>query len=539
MLGTEFPTAYIFNKMVDWFKRKDSIWLSAEEGKELILRKIQEEMDSLHATSLSLDYQRELNKIVSFNKQAIRLTAEKLKPFIDSSDQLLNISTESPKFTAVKVIAALKDERVGRPAFKCDDSFLVTSTSRLLKGREKQWMKKTLLKDKNPQQLLIVVCDDGSPFQIAASDNEAHLFSRDESDSLNGKKVIVIGKDSRTNSSAFLQEDAITYEQLSDDSKKDLLSKTVSFQGSDATVRELIGDGQPDNVLDLQSIEELLLTGDEERKAIPLYSRSRFEKSLYIQRKMKFDFHFSEYASLGKAILDHKGHLLPEQVVTKMLLLSILRTAKPCKINMGSGTIDWIEGLKDDIKEKIWREVLVTRKENRETHEDDLINKENWERRAVIIKGVAGTGKSTVLSHYCNEIKSTDPNAWVIRIDLKYHFSSLAQYAGKSILSSAIDFITSLPNVIDSQSPFARSLLRHRLETGDRIVIMLDGFDEIDSRCKEKAIYLMKALIDKPKTSKPIRLYVTTRTWQTICSSNWASWLTVWKTLVKRTRLNI
>ena len=507
LLGTEFPTAYIFNKMVDWFKRKDSIWLSAEEGKELMLRN-QEEMDSLRATSLSLDYQRELNKIVSFNKQAIRLTTEKLKPFTDSSDQLLNISTESPKFTAVKVIAALKDERVGRPAFKCDDSFLVTSTSRLLKGRGKQWMKNTLLKDKNPQQLLIVVCDDGSLFQVAASDNEAYLFSRDESDSLNGKKVVVIGKDNRTNSSAFLQEDAITYEQLSDDSKKDLLSKTVSFQGSDATVRELIGDGQPDNVLDLQSIEELLLTGDEERKAIPLYSRSRFEKSLYIQRKMKFDFHFSEYASLGKARKDHKGHLLLEQVVAKMLLLS---TAKLYKINMESGTIDWIEGLKDDIKEKIWRKVWVTRKENRETHEDDLINKENWERRAVIINGVAGTGKSTVLSHYYNEIKSTDPNVWVIRIDLKYHFSSLAQYAGKSILSSAIDFITSLPNVIDSQSPFARSLLRHRLETGDRIVIMLDGFDEIDSRCKEKAIYLMKALIDKPKTSKPIRLYVTTR----------------------------
>ena len=72
----------------------------------------------------------------------------------------------------------------------------------------------------------------------------------------------------------------------------------------------------------------------------------------------------------------------------------------------------------------------------------------------------------------------------------------------------ATDFFLGLPNIVDIKSPFARSLLRHRLEKGGRIVLLLDGFDEMnDQACQEKAIRLMKAIIEKKST----RLYVTTR----------------------------
>ena len=65
-----------------------------------------------------------------------------------------------------------------------------------------------------------------------------------------------------------------------------------------------------------------------------------------------------------------------------------------------------------------------------------------------------------------------------------------------------------MPNIVDIKSPFARSLLRHRLEKGGRIVLLLNGFDEMnDQACQEKAIRLMKAIIEKKST----RLYVTTR----------------------------
>ena len=152
----------------------------------------------------------------------------------------------------------------------------------------------------------------------------------------------------------MLHADKITYEQLSDKAKDDLLSKTVTFQGKESTVRELIGASQPEDVFDLGSIEELLLMHDQEKKlAIPSYSNLQFQKSFYIKRKMQFGF------------------------------------------------------------------------------DDDLIQEEKLERQVVIIKGVAGTGKSTVLSHFYDEIKNKDPNIWVIRMDLKEHFEDFARYDGK------------------------------------------------------------------------------------------------------------
>ena len=158
--------------------------------------------------------------------------------------------------------------------------------------------------------------------------------------------------------------------------------------------------------------------------------------------------------------------------------------------------------------------------------DDDLIQEEKLERQVVIIKGVAGTGKSTLLSHFYDEIKNKEPNIWVIRFDLKEHFDDAAKYEGKQILSvsnhhvissfrliktdltDAIDFFLGLPNIVDIKSSFVRSLLRHRLEKGGRIVLLLDGFDEMnDQACQEKATRLMKAIIVKKST----RLYVTTR----------------------------
>ncbi len=121
----------------------------------------------------------------------------------------------------------------------------------------------------------------------------------------------------------------------------------------------------------------------------------------------------------------------------------------------------------------------------------------------VIIEGLAGMGKSTILSNYYKEIKENNPKVWVIRInlvDLSENISKL-----DFTQQSAIDFFVDLPAVV-GESSFARSLLRHRLKTGHRIVLMLDGFDEINTKCQDKVVELMRSIL-----KKPIQLYVTTR----------------------------
>ena len=121
-----------------------------------------------------------------------------------------------------------------------------------------------------------------------------------------------------------------------------------------------------------------------------------------------------------------------------------------------------------------------------------------------IISGVAGTGKSTLLSQLYEEIKATKgKDYWVVRVNLTDHQKLFQMLQRESAEVNVIHFLVSLPAVI-GQSSFSRSLLRHRLKTGDRIVLMLDGFDEIDSQCQTATIRLLKSvpLVD---------LYVTTR----------------------------
>ena len=419
----DLQSFYIVNEMVNWFKKKENVWLSDEEGEKILIEKTKQQMDSIHESIISQYYQRDLGRI-SFNRSAVNEMAVKLESFVTDSNVekivVKIITSPMPKFTAVKVIEALQIISIdGKFKFQCYSNYLITSTSRLKMRKES--MRNVLLSEGNPYQLLVIVNDIDVPFQLEGSDKA--FFSPNEIESLKGKKFIVIGKDNTTNST-LLHADKIAYEQLSDKAKDDLLSKTVIFQGKESAVQELIGACQPDDVLDLKSIEELLLTHDQERKlVIPSYSNSQFQKSFYIKRKMRCCFQYDD--TFWNKLAEN---LNKEEEGPKMTAEEL---KEQCTINAETGSFVLNGGLKAGVKKKIEQEMLKTTNKKREMPEDDLIHEENSERQVVIIKGVAGTGKSTVLSHFYDEIKNKDPNIWVIRMDLKEHFEDFARYDGK------------------------------------------------------------------------------------------------------------
>ncbi len=123
-----------------------------------------------------------------------------------------------------------------------------------------------------------------------------------------------------------------------------------------------------------------------------------------------------------------------------------------------------------------------------------------------IISGVAGTGKSTLLSHYYQEIKKATPSEWAIRLNLADYNETLSEL-NASTTESAIQFFVNLPAVV-GHSRFARSLLSRRLETGKRVVLMLDGLDEIDEKRQSVVIQLIQT-ISQGKLGH--RIYITTR----------------------------
>nr|CAH0106782.1 unnamed protein product [Daphnia galeata] len=492
LLNTDLQSAYIMNEMINWFKSKKNLWLSSEEAKKLFLNKTKKLMESLRVTAISIDYQKQLKEALEFNDEAIGKMKEKLEKLLTSPNKIGRIATTLTKRTALKVIGALEKCKSEEPKtntnnqipmiyFQCEDSYLMTSSSRLKNGPFK-------FESNNSYNLLVVVCED------SLSTEETDKFCQQLMvNEMPNKRVIIISQDKGE------VKDELNFSDLSKNSQRVLLEKKIKFQGSPQSVRNLIErrdttldglvkNGDAEKILDFNSIEELI---EAKKIEIPSGSSTRFEQNIYIERQLEFPLaNFNQfYDQLAKKLKCEKEKLRKECVVDSQ------------------GNIKWsVEG---ERKKKIWEEMKKIVKENsikslssNDKPKKDLITKENGKGKVFIINGIAGTGKSTILSNYYEKIKQENPDTWVIRIDLldyskELRFSPVNQ-------QSAIEFFM---DIFAKNSPFARTLMTHRFQTDGRIVVMLDGFDEIGDELREKMLQLITAI----KLTKVDALYLTTR----------------------------
>ncbi|XP_045028698.1 uncharacterized protein LOC123471438 [Daphnia magna] len=478
-------------------KEKD-YWLTSEEAKKILLDGV---------TNISSQHQAKLENEVGFNDVAKNDMAIKLKDFLDSSEMFKRITTSSPRYTTVKVFSAIP---ILKQEYTAPISHLVTSSSQLQAKEDTERWKNILKLPIDSGHFLLVVCDDGEkPLQ---DEQYAKLFLGEEGKTKRYKVIVISRKKAEITDHV---SDEINYAQLDESFKQKILSKIVSFQGQNEFVERLIGT-KPEEVFD--SLEEMLRP-EEGHIIIPSFDTSRFEKSLYIKRRVKFAFDKNFYAELANR-----------------LNCTVEKVSGECRIST-QGQIKWL--VDGERRKEIWGNITkMNDQTSGSTKEDDyLINlihvdeerKEQpvviicgvagtgkstllshyyseIEQPVVIICGVAGTGKSTLLSHYYSEIKEKKCDCWVIRLNLVQHCDAIMKLDRTRL--DLTEFLIHHLRVIDGQSPFSRSLLKRRFETGDRIVFMFDGFDEISDECQKIAIQLMKVIQKK----KGVQLYVTTRT---------------------------
>jgi hypothetical protein len=286
--------------------------------------------------------------------------------------------------------------------------------------------------------------------------------------------------------------DEIKFTDQTDASQQKIQSLKVSFQlkkdlgqqemeNNKITVGDLIGD-KPEEVIDINSIKELTQFGG--KLIIPSFDdTTHFDEQMYIKRKLKFPFHDKFEDEIAKR-LDCSVTLLREE---------------ECRIRP-DGRIEWL--VEDKRKKEIWERIVNVANLSsslNEIHEDDhlipSLKEYGNEKSIVIISGVAGTGKSTILSHYYKQIKKAKPDHWVIRINIIDYEAVLKLYQITSL--DVVDLFINRLRVVDEKSSFSRSLLRNRFERGDRIIFMFDGFDEVNQLCQDKAIELMRAISKK------------------------------------------
>ena len=254
-------------------------------------------------------------------------------------------------------------------------------------------------------------------------------------------------------------KDEPTFEDLSSKSKSNILSKTVSFQGKDIIVRSLIKRKNQSTTEFIQAkndVIDLPAMIQEMDIIIPSFKISSHVKS-YITRRLIFPLNSAFQAKLDKK----------------------LGVETECVTFSPKGKIEWLvqdEKKKEDVWGKM-KSLLRLTLPTSSVQEQHLISEEETS-RLIIITGVAGTGKSALLSHFYESIKARQPDdTWVIKINLVNHYKVLIKLEDKQENPFwFIDFFLGLSNVVDDQSSFSRLLLKHRLKTSDRIVVMFDGF---------------------------------------------------------------
>ena len=341
---------------------------------------------------------------------------------------------------------------------------MITSSSQLRNDQDK--VKRTM-STKHSHRLLVIVCEKADD---SNRENDKYYVSfipsAPISDSGEKKKVVVIASKCVDGLAIVRINDKVLYEQTSAQFQQKILSTSINFQGSESTVGELIGDIQKAGEI-TDSVDVMQELSSSSRIAVEIlsFSCSRFERSLYIKRRRTlFPCPIDEqfWDEVAKALAD--------------VYYNAEKLKQICRVNT-EGEIQWLIQDHDEIS-KIWDKMnfVLDKKRNKSMahqqpclQEKDLIlrqaaatgsSNDNSRQLLSIISGVAGTGKSTLLSQLYEEIKATKgKDYWVVRVNLTDHQKLFQMLQRESAEVNVIHFLVSLPAVI-GQSSFSRSLLR-------------------------------------------------------------------------------
>jgi guanylate kinase len=295
----------------------------------------------------------------------------------------------------------------------------------------------------------------------------------------------------------------LNWSDLTSSSQVKLLEKSVKFQGAKISLNEIMTDESPAaNSLPLGA----LLKEEELEIADPVPISGGYNEDYYIGRTLRCQISVKEDIYSDKNVNESHVHLASNEQEFQKL----------CEQNPKSSVL-WLE--KGKSGKLVLRqsqgslETVCTYIDTESSHTytaDDLdkLLEQAQRQRVMVISDAAGMGKSTLLTHLSREIKRNFPTKWVVRIDLNDHTDSLKALKQEKIdEEKAIKFISE--KVLKLKPGLELELFKQCCEKNQnvRIVIMLDGVDEISPFYKETVINLLQAL----KQTAVEQLWVTTR----------------------------
>ena len=372
----------------------------------------------------------------------------------------------------------------------------------------------TLLQSTTAPHLLMMSCETNQLLNVETKQILKSLFN-----TLKQKQnvKIILTTQSKGDTVTFLQDIAeetlcngfvtrdeqLTWSDLTPSAQEKLLQKPVKFQGASISLNEIMSAGSlAANFLPLS----VLLEEKELTIAGPVPIANAYNESYYIGRTLR------RQKDTEENICDDKSRKhFPDLIASteqefkqfsqrktkrNVRLLEKDKSGRPL-LQQSQGSLEKLRRCNDT--------------ENSHTYTPDDLDKllEQAERqRVMLISDVAGMGKSTLLTHLSKQIKQKFPAKWVVRIDLNDHTNALEDLRKEQICKKkAMEFVSE--RLLKLKPGLEEELFKECCEQEQkvRIVIMLDGFDEVSPNYKKTVIHLLQAL----RQTAVEQLWVTTR----------------------------
>jgi ankyrin repeat protein len=302
------------------------------------------------------------------------------------------------------------------------------------------------------------------------------------------------------------RDEKLTWTDLTIESQKKVLEKTVEFQGREIALNELIAVDSP--VACYFPISGLLGEHTIKIAEDPISNSTSYgyNDKWYIERTFNHKVAIKQDILRGVVKENFPDFLANTEQEFKLLCQQYPEKNVHLLVKDNSGKLVWqaSQGSLETL-----RKYIDTQKSHTYPPMDlDKLLEQAQHQRLMVISDTAGMGKSTVLTHLSRQIKQKFPNSWVIRIHLNHHTDELKTLKEGTInKEKAIEFVSK--ELLKLKTEFDLKLFEHCSEKRQkiRIVLMLDGFDEISPYYEKVVIDLLQTL----KIMSVLEFWITTR----------------------------
>ena len=514
LLDAKFLSANLLEELLDWMKEKSGSFLSTQ-ALSTFFDAMREKLSRLALIGPTIDYQKKLNG------PGITFTPSKeISNFLTGNQKHLIYQTVGDLFLAgIQIYQHLQE-----PPHNTNDSSIFVTLKKAVRLRG------LLIDAFKNSQLLVLSCN--IPLEGKGKALLEELFKTEST-----AKIILI-----TTANQIVAETICSdikpliirtnnsFATLSVDSQEKLKKRDVQFQGKTLALENL-----PDalDAIDEAGLVELLNSVPEIGESLDNHTNS-----LYVERSLK-------YTSIieNAALWQKSSDIFAVSGVDINMLKTIVGNDSPFRIFSENENEKQAVENTESKQEKFPRHIILdSDKKNADTQFKQLcstypsrtihyLTYENghwiWQNsqgslsglrpylatpsevkkldkkldsRAMIIAAEPGMGKSWWLAKYAQQLKAQYPEAWVLHISLLAQEDKIKQIQFNG-LDDIVTFFT------QDASPFARSLFANRLQKTGKLIICLDGFDELQAEQQTKIIQLLRLL----KSSKVQQLIITTR----------------------------